>query len=185
MTLRLATRHGRGAYTARRRRAKHADAVPCRWPAGTCVVDAVRAASPARSTRRCAAFRRSAKVAAVLPSFEATVSALTYSIIRARCGDASTIADERYNRVARFVLARHAGMPDYLRLPFALATVGFGLAAVAFAGRRFHRLPHERRWSVVDRWRALPLGVARDLIRFYESLVVFGWFTLEHGGELA
>ena len=55
----------------------------------------------------------------MLPSFAPAVSALTYSIIRARCGDASAIADERHNRVARYVLAQHAAMPDYLPLPSA------------------------------------------------------------------
>ena len=121
----------------------------------------------------------------MLPSFVPTVSALTYSIIRARCGDTSAMPDERHNRVARFVLAQHAGMPDYLRLPFALLTVAFDGAAVAVAGRPFHTLPHERRWRFVDRWKSLPLGTARDLMRFYESLVIFGWFTLEHDGDLA
>lgn len=121
----------------------------------------------------------------MLPSFTATVSALAYSLIRARCGEDATLADERHNRVARFVLARHAAMPDYLRLPFALLTVVFDAAALLLAGRCFHALPPERRWRVVERWRRLPVGYARDLLRFYESLVVFGWFTLEHGGELA
>ena len=65
----------------------------------------------------------------MLPSFAPAVSALTYSIIRARCGDASAIADERHNRVARYVLAQHAAMPDYLRLPFAALTVAFDGAA--------------------------------------------------------
>jgi len=114
-----------------------------------------------------------------------TVSSLAYSIIRARCGDTSPIADDRHNRVVRYVLAQHAAMPDYLRLPFAALTVAFGLASVALAGRPFHALPHERRWRVVATWRRLPLSFARDLIRFYESLVVFGWFTVESGGDLA
>ena len=76
------------------------------------------------------------------------------------------------------------GMPDYLRLPFAALTVVFGLTAVALTGRTFHALPHERRWRVVEAWRRLPVSFARDLLRFYEGLVVFAWFTLEHGGEL-
>lgn len=121
----------------------------------------------------------------MLPTFAPTVSALTYSIIRARCGDAAPLADERHNRVVRFVLAQHAAMPDYLRLPFAALTVAFGFAAVAIAGRPFHALPHERRWRFVATWRRLPVSFARDLIRFYESLVVLGWFTVENGGDLS
>ena len=93
---------------------------------------------------------RSATVGAVLPTFTSTVSALAYSIVRARCADPSPLADDRYNRVARYVLAQHAGMPDYLRLPFAALTVVFGLTAVALTGRTFHALPHDRRWRVVE-----------------------------------
>ena len=121
----------------------------------------------------------------MLPTFAPTVSALTYSIIRARCGDTAALADDRHNRVVRFVLPQHAAMPDYLRLPFAALTVAFGLGAIALAGRPFHALPHERRWRFVAAWRRLPASFARDLIRFYESLVVLGWFTVENGGDLA
>lgn len=128
---------------------------------------------------------RVATVGCVLPTFAPTVSALAYSIVRARCGDASPLADDRHNRVVRYVLAQHAGMPDYLRLPFAALTVVFGLTALVFGGRTFHALPHERRWRVVEAWRRLPVSFARDLLRFYEGLVVFAWFTLEHGGDLA
>ena len=120
----------------------------------------------------------------VLPPCTPTVWALAYSIVRARCGDASPLADDRHNRVARYVLAQHAGMPDYLRLPFAALTVVFGLSALALTGRTFRALPHERRWRVVEAWRRLPVSFARDLLRFYEGLVVFAWFTVEHGGDL-
>ena len=129
--------------------------------------------------------RPCATVVTVLPTFTSTVSALAYSIVRARCADASPLADDRYNRVVRYVLAQHAGMPDYLRLPFAALTVVFGVTAVGLTGRTFHALPHERRWRVVEAWRRLPVSFARDLLRFYEGLVVFAWFTIEHGGELA
>lgn len=145
---------------------------------------AVLAPGPVQ-TACCRAPCRSATVVGVLPTFAPTVSALAYSIVRARCGDASSLADDRHNRVVRYVLAQHAGMPDYLRLPFAALTVVFGLTAVAFTGRTFHALPHERRWRVVEAWRRLPVSFARDLLRFYEGLVVFAWFTLEHGGDLA
>lgn len=121
----------------------------------------------------------------MLPRFGPTVSALAYSIIRARCGDTAPLPDERYNRVVRFVLEQHADMPDYLRLPLATLTVLFDGAAMAVAGRPFHALPHERRWRLVGAWSAAPVGFARDLIRFYESLVVFGWFSLEDGARAA
>lgn len=124
------------------------------------------------------------RVHRALPAFPATVSALSYSIIRERC-DGPVVPDDRHNRIVRFVLAQHAAMPDYLYLPFAILTLVFDAAALATTGRRFHRLPHGARWRFVTAWQRLPVSFARDLIRFYESLVVFSWFAVESGGDLA
>jgi hypothetical protein len=121
----------------------------------------------------------------VLPRFAPTVSALAYSIIRARCGDRAPLAGERHNRVVRFVLDQHASAPDYLRLPLAAATVLFDATAILRTGRPFHALPHERRWPLVRAFSGAPLGAARDLMRFYESLVVFRWFALEQDADAA
>jgi hypothetical protein len=111
----------------------------------------------------------------MLLHFPDTVSALTYSIIRERCADPPADAGFPHNRVTRFVLEQHARMPDYLRLPLALLTLAFDAWAIPFTGSPFHRLPHERRWRQVLAWKRSSLGVRRDLIRFYESLVIFGW----------
>jgi len=116
----------------------------------------------------------------MLPSFPATVSALTYSIIRERCAD-----DGRsfpHNRVVRFILEQHGRMPDYLRAPLQLLTLIFDAWALPFAGRPFHRLPHERRWRQVLAWKQSRPGPRRDLMRFYEGLAIFGWHAeTEHG----
>jgi hypothetical protein len=106
-------------------------------------------------------------------SFPWTVSALAYSIIRERCGDAGPCFPN--NRVARFVLEQHGRMPDYLRLPLAALTLAFDAWPLLRTGRPFHRLPHERRWRQVLAWKRSALGVRRDLVRFYEGLVLFGW----------
>jgi hypothetical protein len=110
-------------------------------------------------------------------SFEATVAALTASIIQGRCGDGGPAAGER---VTRFVLAQHADMPDYLRLPMRCLVLTFDAWAIPLAGRPFHRLPHERRWKTIERWRGSRLGPRRDLVKFFESLAVFGWFADRH-----
>jgi hypothetical protein len=108
-------------------------------------------------------------------SFEATVAALTDALIREH---GSTDPGPRGEAVVRFVLAQHGRMPDHLRLPLLVLTCGFGWLALATAGAPFHRLPPERRRRRVQAWRTARLGVRRDLVRFWETLVVFGWTSL-------
>lgn len=115
--------------------------------------------------------------------FEATVSALGYSILRERCPDAERACDFPHNRTVRFVLDQHGRMPDYLRLPFAAVTLAFGCSSVLRHGKPFHRLPHAARWRQVEAWRSAPLGPCRDLIRFYESFVIFYWYSFQYAGH--
>jgi hypothetical protein len=105
--------------------------------------------------------------------FQATVSALGYSVLRERCPAPSSPLDFPNNRAVQFVLDQHARMPGPLRFALACATVAFGCSSLLVHGRMFHRLPHAARWQQVERWRNSPLGVCRDLIRFYDSLIVF------------
>ena len=107
--------------------------------------------------------------------FEDTVSALTYSLILEHGGPPYS---PEHNEVVRFVLAQHGRAPDHLRVPLLLFTCVFDLAAVAVSGRSFHRLaPGPRRRHLLA-WRTTRLGVCRDLVRFYEALVVFGWTSV-------
>jgi hypothetical protein len=104
--------------------------------------------------------------------FEATVSALTYSLILEHGGpDHSPL----HNRVVRFVLEQYGRMPDYLRFPLLVVTCGFDWVSVLTAGAPFHRLAPDRRRRLLCTWRTARLGVCRDLVRFWETLVVFGW----------
>ncbi len=112
--------------------------------------------------------------------FENTVSALTYSFIRTHGGPAYSPI---HNAVARFVLDESRRAPDHLRLALRLATAIFDLSTVPFTGRRFHRLGPERRHRYIAGWASAPLGACRDLIRFYEALVVFGWTSMREDGD--
>lgn len=114
----------------------------------------------------------------MIPRFAATVSAITYSVVRERCGMADAPAR---NRVVAFILDRHANLPDYMRLPLRLATIGLDGSTLLTTGRPFHLLPHEQRWQRIERWRASPLGPIRNLLRFYEGLAVFGEYGEIHG----
>ena len=111
--------------------------------------------------------------------FSAIVSALCYSVLRERCRptERETAWDFPHNRAVRFVLDQHGRMPGYLCLPFLLVTLAFGGSSVLRYGRPFHRLPHAMRWRQIEAWRNAPIGVCRDLIKFYESFVIFYWHS--------
>jgi hypothetical protein len=114
--------------------------------------------------------------------FQDTVSALTYSLIRAHRGPAYS---PLHNDVVRFVVEQHGRTPDWLRLPLLLATCFFDLSAVALTGQPFHRLSPERRERHVAAWAGAPLAPFRDVIRFYETLVLFGWTSMRDESEHA
>lgn len=110
----------------------------------------------------------------MLLSFPGTVSALAASIIRERCG----VGEEPLGPpVAVFLLQTHARMPDYLRLPLTCLTLAFDASALLRSGRPFHRLSHERRWRQIEAWRTSTLAFRRDLVRFYETLAIFGCYS--------
>lgn len=111
-----------------------------------------------------------------MTTFEATVSAVCYSIVEERCPRAG---DEEFpqNRVVAFVIGQIKRSPDYLRPPLKLLTLVFDWAAIVRRGRPFHRLEHTARWQHVERLRRSRFGVKRDLIRFFESLVIFAWHS--------
>ncbi len=108
-------------------------------------------------------------------SFEKTVSALAHTIAGQRCGP--TTSQVSRERVADFVLAQHGRMPDYLRLPLKALTLAFSVSSVITSGRRFHRLSYERQCRQVSQWKTSWFGPFRDLMKFYESLVIFGCYA--------
>jgi len=109
---------------------------------------------------------------------EATVSALCYSVVREMCLAQPREPGTDFNRVVRFVLEQQRRMPDFLRPPMLVLTLLFNVHSLLKSGRFFHRLPHSRRWSHVQDWKQSRFGFRRDLVRFYESLAVFGWFSI-------
>jgi hypothetical protein len=109
--------------------------------------------------------------------FQVTVSALCYSILRERCPAPESELDFPNNRAVRFVLDQHGRMAEFLRLPLACVTIVFGGSSILRHGKPFHRLSHEARWRQFEAWRNARLAVCRDLIRFYESFVIYYWYS--------
>ena len=111
-------------------------------------------------------------------AFRKAASALSYTLARDRYG---AVAPEfPVNRVVRFVMDQHGRLPDYMRFPLKVLTVLFDYAAVLRHGRRFHKLPHDKRCRRIEAWRQSWLGPFRDLIRLYEALVVYCCFSITH-----
>lgn len=115
--------------------------------------------------------------------FEEVVSALTYSFIRERCGDAGDGPSFPHNRVVRFVLEQHARMPDHLRFGLKRVTLLLDTWSLLFSGRSLRRMSPERRWRRLQAWKAGGFKPFRDALRFYESLAVFGWTSLRSPHE--
>ena len=105
--------------------------------------------------------------------FQATVSALCYSILRERCPESGTETSFPHNQTVQFVLQQHGRMAEFLRIPLACVTLAFGWSSVLRHGKRFRHLEHPDRWRHIEAWRHAPIAVCRDLIRFYESFVIF------------
>ena len=76
----------------------------------------------------------------------------------------------------RGVLAQCGALPDYLRPPLRCGTLLLDASTLLLRGRPFHALEHAERWRRMEGWRASRLSAFRDLLRFYESLAVFGWY---------
>ena len=110
-------------------------------------------------------------------NFESTASALCYSIIHQRSQSTTLEIPFSHNKVVCFVLQQHSNMPDFFRLPIIILTLIFDLWGLLRRGTLFHRLPHESRWHQIQGWKNSPISVCRDLIRFYESLTIFSWYS--------
>jgi hypothetical protein len=110
--------------------------------------------------------------------FSETVSALCYEIgdWHFAEGDNAALAPP-YNDLAEFVLEQWARMPDYLRQPMRVATVGFGWSALARSGRLYHTSDVVRRRRHRMAWRSSSLSAPRDLMRFYESLATLALYS--------
>jgi choline dehydrogenase-like flavoprotein len=108
-------------------------------------------------------------------AFEGAVSALCYAFIRVHFGARAGAPGPRWNNTVRFVLAQHARMPDYLRLPFRVLTLLFTYWSGFPRPGSYRNLDPDRRWSRIAGMRRSILGPFRDLIRFYEGLAIFGF----------
>jgi hypothetical protein len=71
-----------------------------------------------------------------------------------------------------------SAMPRYLRVPFAVALVGFNWLPLLRYGRTYGSLPPATQARVVAAWSRSPLGAMRTFIKLVRTCALFAW--LDH-----
>jgi len=104
--------------------------------------------------------------------FQNTVSALCYDLARVHGKNALPAND-----AVSFVLRQHARIPRHLALGICAATLALAANGLLRGGTLYHRLTPEQRGRIVIAWKQASLKPFRDLIRFYESLVVMAIYS--------
>lgn len=74
---------------------------------------------------------------------------------------------------ADFLSGQRRALPHLLPRALMLASLGADLSTLATRGRRFHRLPLDRRRQVVRAWRAARIGPFRTFLKFHEVFVAY------------
>ncbi|PWJ91314.1 MULTISPECIES: hypothetical protein [Mesorhizobium] len=110
-----------------------------------------------------------------LPSFEKCVQAIADTLIRQELPSRET--PEIAEAIGIYVLAAHAGMPDYLRLAFRILTLVFDAWSFPVAGKPFHQLSPDRRADQLRHWQFSRLKIRPALISFYRTLTFFGLYS--------
>jgi hypothetical protein len=113
----------------------------------------------------------------MIVSFHRTIHGLVASIIQEQCPQGEADVSRSLNMVVHFLSEQYAHLPDYLRVPFKCLVLVFDAWALLCTGRPFHRLPHERRWRQIQAWKRSSCGLCRDLMKFFEMLTVFAWYS--------
>ncbi len=106
--------------------------------------------------------------------FHDVASALAYSMAHPH-NDSSRLGPP-HNDLTQFILTQRAQMPDYLRAPMLIATLGFDLLGLT-RGKRFHRQSIEQRAGQIAAWKNSGISFQRDLIRYFESLTTLALYS--------
>ncbi len=104
--------------------------------------------------------------------YHKTIISISLTLVSEYAGQTALI-NGKSNKTQRFILWQIKHMPDYLRHPFFMLTVCFSLQTFLVHFKPFHSLPLLTRTRVLNIWRNSGLGVRRDFVRFYETLVIF------------
>jgi choline dehydrogenase-like flavoprotein len=110
------------------------------------------------------------------------VSALAYALAAAHARPGEPALAAPYNDLTAFILAQQGNLPDYLRLPMRALTAGFDWLGLGRARGLFRHASPEARTRQIAAWRNSGLGFQRDLVRYYESLVLLALYGRVESG---
>src|SRR5436190_11200622 len=92
------------------------------------------------------------------------VSALVYSIAKDQAGGSCSELSPPYNDLTQFILQQQAQLPDFLRTPMRMLTLGFDALGFLRTGHCFHSRPEPNRAAQIAAWQNSKLSFQRDLI---------------------
>jgi hypothetical protein len=128
------------------------------------------------------AFRLAGSLTMIQGRYEKIVTAIVEAVLTRH---QVRYSPESLKRVVAFIIEQQQRMPDFLRAP--LVTLTFILDVwphFPVSISPFHRQPIASRIPLLGAWSNSRLAVRRDLVRFYESLAVFGWASgFEEGAD--
>lgn len=116
-------------------------------------------------------------------NFRLTLHALAETILRDLHCNGEEISAHALGEVVGFLSGQHARMTDFLRLPFKCVVLLFDAWSLPWTGRPFHRLSHTDRQEQFRKWKNSRLALRRDLIRFFETMTVFCWYSERYKQE--
>ncbi len=101
----------------------------------------------------------------------ATVTAIAWHLGKSKHSKSDSELASSFENEATFLLYQMKNMPDYLRLPFRMLTIFFGLHTIIFYGKPFFKLKPYQREKVILSWKNARLSFMRVYIKFHDSLV--------------
>jgi hypothetical protein len=117
------------------------------------------------------------------PQRERTVAGIVACVVPAVPALDAAARAAALSDVTRFVHLQIRALPDFLRVPYQLALVGFDWLAVLRWGRPFRALDAERRAAWVALWSDAPLALPRSFLRLIRGCALLAWY--DHPALLA
>lgn len=102
---------------------------------------------------------------------------MAYTVAQTHRPVGQPLFDPPYNDVAEFVFRQWHQMPDYLRLPMMLLTLGYDVLGVLRNRKVYHLRELTARLDHLKNSKLSKLGLERDLVRYYESLGTLALFS--------
>ena len=94
-------------------------------------------------------------------------------------------SEAAYDDVAKFVLEQLNRMPWFLRLGVRFGTVMFGLSVILSGGGHLEGGKKQRASAQVIAWKRSRLGMCRNLIKLYTSLIVLALYSRAEADQSA